>query len=138
MKGVVIDNMYTGASPLNFGQISSYDAARGECYRDFADPIGVWSRAVTEGLYGLSPDMLARQRSLSIRPGFPSSWAHASFAMADVAYSFSREGDVDTYIIEPRNYADAKVTLTVPALGLSGVTVNGNPARWGSDRKFYW
>ncbi len=130
MKGVVIDNMYTGASPLNFGQISSYDAARGECYRDFADPIGVWSRAVTEGLYGLSPDMLARQRSLSIRPGFPSSWAHASFAMADVAYSFSREGDVDTYIIEPRNYADAKVTLTVPALGLSGVTVNGNPARW--------
>lgn len=130
MKGVVIDNMYTGASPLNFGQISSYDAARGECYRDFADPIGVWSRAVTEGLYGLSPDMLARQRSLSIRPGFPSSWAHASFATADVAYSFSREGDVDTYIIEPRNYADAEVTLTVPALGLSGVTVNGNPARW--------
>lgn len=48
MKSVAKDNMYLGASPLNFGQISHYDAARGECYRDFADPIGVWSRALTE------------------------------------------------------------------------------------------
>jgi len=131
MKGVVIDNMYTGASPLNFGQISQYDAARGECYRDFADPIGVWSRAVTEGLYGISPDMLSGDAgALSLRPGFPSDWAHASISTADVAYSFSHDGEADTYIIEPRRYASATITLTVPALGLSGVTVNGNPARW--------
>jgi len=130
MKGVVIDNMYTGTSPLNFGQISRYDAARGECYRDFADPIGVWSRAVTEGLYGICPDMLAGRKSVTIRPGFPSDWTHASISTADVAYSFSREGDVDTYVVEPRRFGNAEISLIVPALGLSGVTVDGRPAKW--------
>lgn len=131
MKGVVMDNMYCGASPLNFGQISRYDAARGECYRDFADPIGVWSRAVMEGLYGISPDMLATGRGVvTIRPGFPSEWESASISTADVSYSFSRVGDVDTYVVEPRRYSDATVCLTVPALGLSRVTVNGGQAQW--------
>lgn len=130
MKGVVIDNMYTGASPLNFGQISQYDAARGECYRDFADPIGVWSRAVTEGLYGICPDMLGARKCVTIRPGFPADWTHASVSTSDVAYSFSRDGEVDTYIIEPRRFGGVEIALVVPALGLSGVTVDGSPARW--------
>ena len=50
--------MYLGDSPGNFGQISFYDAARGECYRDFGDPIGVASRALIQGLYGILPDAL--------------------------------------------------------------------------------
>ncbi|MCB5696755.1 hypothetical protein LIQ92_17840, partial [Fusicatenibacter saccharivorans] len=35
LKSSVLDGMYLGDSPGNFGQISFYDAARGECYRDF-------------------------------------------------------------------------------------------------------
>ena len=41
MKGNILDQMYYGASPGNFGQVSYYDAARGECYRDFGDCIGI-------------------------------------------------------------------------------------------------
>ena len=37
MKSNILDQMYIGDSPANFGQISFYDAARGECYRDFGD-----------------------------------------------------------------------------------------------------
>lgn len=130
MKGVVIDNMYSGASPLNFGQISQYDAARGECYRDFADPIGVWSRAVTEGLYGIRPDMLGEERTVDIRPGFPQEWGHASISLPEISYSFERDGNIDTYIIENRYAGNTPVKLHVPALGLSGVTVNGHTAEW--------
>ena len=38
LKSSVLDGMYLGGSPGNFGQVSFYDAARGECYRDFGDP----------------------------------------------------------------------------------------------------
>lgn len=130
MKAVVMDNMYTGASPLNFGQISQYDAARGECYRDFADPIGVWSRAVTEGLFGICPDRIGREKSVVIRPGFPEDWNHASISLPDISYSFVRNDDVDTYVIENRYSEDTYVSLCVPASGLSGVSVDGRTASW--------
>lgn len=53
LKSSVLDGMYLGDSPGNFGQISFYDAARGECYRDFGDPIGVASRVLIQGLFGI-------------------------------------------------------------------------------------
>ncbi|MCM1163189.1 MAG: DUF4450 domain-containing protein [Muribaculaceae bacterium] len=125
MKGTVIDNMYQGASPLNFGQISQYDAARGECYRDFADPIGVWSRALTEGLYGIRPHRIGPKPHVEIIPGFPSTWDHASISLPDVAYSFVRDGDTDTYVIENKYPAGTPINLIVPASGLVDVTIDG-------------
>ncbi len=134
MKSVVIDNMYSGASPLNFGQISQRDAARGECYRDFADPIGVWSRALTEGLYGIRPDLLARDRHVDIVPGFPSSWDSASISLPSLSYDFRREGMKDLYTFENRYPEGVNLFLTVNAVNLSGVTVNGNnDVAWVAD-----
>ncbi|MCM1522587.1 MAG: DUF4450 domain-containing protein [Muribaculaceae bacterium] len=125
MKGTVIDNMYQGASPLNFGQISQYDAARGECYRDFADPIGVWSRALTEGLYGIRPKRIGPNPGVEIIPGFPSEWDHAEINLPDIAYSFKREGDTDTYVIENKYPAGTKISLTAPASGMVDILVDG-------------
>lgn len=130
MKAVVIDNMYSGASPLNFGQISQYDIARGECYRDFADPIGVWSRALTEGLYGIRPDLLSKDKKVNIVPGFPVMWDSASISLPQISYSFRREGLKDIYVIENRYPADVDICLTVSAMNLGGVTVNGKSAGW--------
>lgn len=130
MKGVVMDNMYEGASPLNFGQISKYDAARGECYRDFADPIGVWSRALTEGLFGIRPDMLSPERKLTIKPGFPSDWESAEMKLPDVDFSFALNGDTAIYKISNR-YADSTTNLIVPAKGtVKYVMVNDSIAEW--------
>lgn len=131
MKGVVMDNMYSGASPLNFGQISQLDAARGECYRDFADPVGVWSRAITEGLYGIRPNLLSKDKNVRIIPGFPSDWDHASISLPDISYSFKREGTTDTYTISSRFPKGTKIYLWAPALGLTDITINGKKAKWG-------
>ncbi|WP_303345311.1 DUF4450 domain-containing protein, partial [uncultured Duncaniella sp.] len=132
MKGVIMDNMYSGASPLNFGQISQYDAARGECYRDFADPIGVWSRALTEGLYGIRPCLIGDNKRVVIRPGFPEGWDCASVSMQDITYSFKREGQVDTYIIEGRYPSGTSLELCVSALGLREVRVDGGSSDWSA------
>ncbi len=129
MKGTVIDNMYLGASPLNFGQISWYDAARGECYRDFADPIGVWSRAITEGLYGIRPVRIGADPRVDIIPGFPAAWDKASISLPEVGYAFTRDGDTDTYRVENRYPAGTVLRLTVPASGLDKVLVNGREVR---------
>lgn len=130
MKGVVMDNMYSGASPLNFGQISQLDAARGECYRDFADPIGVWSRALTEGLYGIRPDLLGKKPTVTVTPGFPSDWNEAEISLPDISYSFARSGATDTYTIDSRYPKGTTITLQIPASGFKSVTVNGKKARY--------
>ncbi|MCM1356019.1 MAG: DUF4450 domain-containing protein [Staphylococcus sp.] len=130
MESVAADNMYLGASPLNFGQISHYDAARGECYRDFADPIGVWSRALTEGLFGVRPDMLAQQPTVRLVPGFPSWWTEAEISLPDISYTFKREGSRLHYTIDNRYSSDPNLELTVAAKGVASVKVNGQEAKW--------
>lgn len=130
MKAVAYDNMLMGASPLNFGQISRLDAARGECYRDFADPIGVWSRALTEGLYGIRPDLLDKDPHIDLVPGFPRDWNEASVELPDFSYTFNRDGNTARYEIENRYPGKPKILLTVNGKNVANVKVNGVPASW--------
>ncbi len=132
MKSVAKDNMYLGASPLNFGQISYYDAARGECYRDFADPIGVWSRALTEGLFGIRPDLLSSKPRVEIIPGFPAEWDSASISLPDISYSFHRTAGEIRWKIDNRYGKNSATILTIPTTGVKSVTVNGQPVEWRS------
>ena len=91
LKANVLDQMYYGQSPANFGQISHYDAARGECYRDFGDCIGISSRTLIQGLFGIIPQAL--DGKCIIRPGFPASWDHASVKTPYLEYKYTREGN---------------------------------------------
>lgn len=130
LKSSVLDGMYLGDSPGNFGQISFYDAARGECYRDFGDPVGVASRVMIQGVYGILPDLM--NDKLIIRPGFPSDWREASLATPDVTYRFSREKDTDTYQITQRFGKPLEIGLRIKAVRekVASVEVNGKKADW--------
>ena len=97
MKANIMDQMYYGASPGNFGQISYYDAARGECYRDFGDCIGISSRTLLQGLFGIVPQALEGQ--CIIRPGFPKEWESANVRTPYLEYTFSRKNGRDIYKI---------------------------------------
>lgn len=130
MKSSILDGMYLGNSPGNWGQVSFYDAARGECYRDFGDPVGVASRLLVQGLYGILPDAL--NGKLVIRPGFPSEWEKASIALPDLTYRFVREKDTDTYQIEQRFETPLALTLQINAgrETIHSVKVNGKSVSW--------
>ena len=91
MKANILDQMYYGQSPANFGQISHYDAARGECYRDFGDCIGISSRTLIQGFFGIIPQALFG--TCIIRPAFPSDWNHASIKTPYLEYKYTREGN---------------------------------------------
>lgn len=129
-KSAVLDGMYLGDSPGNIGQVSFYDAARGECYRDFADPVGVYSRAVVQGLFGIMPDLMNKR--IVIRPGFPSDWEYASISTPDIAFDFKQNGKSDKYIVENKYNESLEIELLLRAnySDIKSIIVNGKSTRW--------
>jgi hypothetical protein len=129
-KSNVIESMYHGISPGNFQQLSHYDAFRGELYRDFADPIGVASRTLTEGLFGVFPKLLDNQ--IIIRPGFPSSWDFAEIELPEWSYKFNRDANHIKFDIQTNypNPVTLKFELPVQTTKVLTVKVNGNPVHW--------
>ena len=97
MMANILDNMYYGQSPANFGQLSHYDAARGECYRDFGDCIGIASRALVQGLFGVIPHAL--YGGCYLQPGFPAEWDSATLKTPYIEYKFTRKDGIDRYEI---------------------------------------
>jgi hypothetical protein len=122
--------MYLGASPGNVGQISYYDAARGESYRDFGDPIGMASRALVQGLFGITPD--AMNGLLVLRPGFPQSWDYASITTPDLDFGFKRSGKTDRYTINQHFKKQLAVKLQINAIfdSIITLTLNGKTLEW--------
>ena len=98
LKADILDQMYLSHCPGNFGQISWYDKARSEAYRDFGDNVGVAARTLISGLFGIMPDAL--EGRCVIKPAFPSKWSSASIRTPLLSYSFRREGRKDIYEIE--------------------------------------
>ena len=95
LKANILDFMYLGSSPANFGQLSKMDVATGEGYRDFADVTGISSRALIQGLYGITPNAL--EGECILRPGFPAAWDSASVHTPYLDYSFKRVNGKDVF-----------------------------------------
>jgi hypothetical protein len=126
-KSEVLAFMYLGGSPGNIGQVSHYSV--NERYRDFADPIGMFSRALVEGLFGIVPDAL--NKTFTIRPGIPSDWNFASFSQPDISFDFIRNNQTDTYTIVPRFPEKLNLKFQVIAQGqVKSIMINGKTAVW--------
>ena len=127
VKANVMDQMYLGCSPGNLGQISYYDAARGESYRDFGDNIGISARAIIQGVFGIIPQAL--DGKCIIRPGFPLTWDSLQVRTPYLSYSYRRNGKTAVLTIEQN--------FTKPLKML--VRVNGKNGSYedyeGTDRK---
>jgi hypothetical protein len=131
-KSSILDAMYLGGSPGNFLQVSFYDANRGEVYRDFADEIGMVSRSLVEGLFGIHPNLL--EHSLLIKPGFPLDWNFASLETPDISIDFKRKGSTESYTIIPKFTGEVDLTLRINVYNekVKSVKVNGKDVVWRS------
>lgn len=129
-KSSLLESMYLGASPGNFQQLSFYDAFRGELYRDFADPVGVAARTLTEGLFGITPDAL--HDTLYISPGLPEDWNFASLKTPDFVFDYKRNENTDSYTISsflPKKMT-LKLKLNARKESIQSVTINGIETEW--------
>jgi hypothetical protein len=131
-KAELMSTMYLGGSAGNIGQISFYDAARGEAYRDFADPVAMVSRTLVEGLFGIMPNALRKE--LTIKPGFPSTWNAASITIPDISFDFKRNGSEDVYTIVPSFQKEMRMRLQLKANGsaVKSIIVNGKKVNWSN------
>lgn len=129
-KGNLVESMYYGISPGNFEQLSHYDAFRGELYRDFADPIGVASRTLTEGLFGVYPKLL--DETIEIKPGFPKDWNSAELKLPDWEFVFSRTSKKTEYIFNSKyqNPVALKMQIPVNHSNIKSVKVDGKKVDW--------
>ncbi len=129
-KNSIVESMYLSSSPGGFQQLSFYDAVRGELYRDFADPIGVAARTLTEGLFGIVPDAL--NDMLKIQPGLPSHWKFAELDLPNISFNFKEEGNISTYRITQSFHKLMKLSLRLPARKdkIKNVWVNGKKAAY--------
>lgn len=129
-KGNLVESMYYGISPGNFEQLSHYDAFRGELYRDFADPIGVASRTLTEGLFGVYPNLL--ENKISIKPGFPKDWNSAELKLPDWEYQFIRTSKKTEYLFRSKYQNPVALEMQIPVneSKIKSVKVNGKKVDW--------
>ncbi len=123
-RASLIASLYMGICPGNIGSMNYLDAYRGESQRDFADGSGVFARALVEGLFGIAPDLLAGE--LSLTPGFPGSWDRARLHHPDLDLEFTRQGDVDTYRLVSRFPRPVRLRLVLPQrFARAELTING-------------
>ena len=122
----LLDEMCAGACPGNFGQISYYDKALKEAYRDFGDNVGITSRAIMQGLFGIRPDALYGRCYL--QPGFPPEWDYANVKTPYFSYRFHRENGEDIYDIEQHFPQALQVIVRLPLGDGRFMEVKGNNA----------
>ena len=129
-KGCILDSMYMGLCPGNFGMTTYFDMARGEAQRDFGDAVGIFSRTLIEGLFGIRPDAL--EGNLTICPGFPEEWEWARLRHPDIVFSYQWDGQTESYSIRPRFPYSFRLVLQIPARGaeVGRLAVNGRSASW--------
>jgi hypothetical protein len=132
-KGALLASLFMGISPGNIGTMNYLDVYRREAQRDFADGSGVMSRTLVEGLFGVQPDALAGV--LTVHPGFPREWGHASLTHPDLNVSWRRTGQTERWTIGQNEARFRRLVLEVPAAGarVVRVTVNGKPVAWKAD-----
>lgn len=123
-QSAIVESMYLGASPGGFQQLSFYDAMRGELYRDFADPIAMAARSLTEGLFGIKPNALTD--TLSIQPGFPSQWKHAGIKLPELSYTYNYKQGTSHYSITPTmaNHMALKLIVSAKKQEVQYIKVN--------------
>lgn len=105
MKSNIMDQMYLGQSPANFGQINYYDAARGECYRDFGDNVGISSRTLIQGFFGIVPQAL--DGKCIIRPGFPLSWDSCEVKTPYLSYKYKKVANYKAIITVSQHFSSS-------------------------------
>lgn len=124
LKAELMDAMYLGQCPGNFGQISYLDKSRSEAYRDFGDGIGIFARAMVNGLFGINPQALYGKCIL--KPAFPAHWDSASIRTPYLTYEFRRQGNQDIYHIHQHFTRPLQLVVQANAGGGAFLEVPGN------------
>ena len=130
LRGNLFDSTGRGLVPGNLHTTSALDPLAGETGIDDGDSLGLFARAVVEGLFGVLPDLL--RATLTIRPGFPADWTAAELHHPEIDLIYARDGLRETLHITSRLPHPVALTLLLPALTTADPVVLANGAAYPS------
>lgn len=129
MRGT-LDTFVKARVPGTITEYAGEDGHQGT-YADFTDSSSMYARAVVEGTFGIIP---RRQDGVvTLQPGFPPEWPHASIELRDIAYTYQRDGLRDTYAIRTTDATRKILRLVAREDEIEVVSIDGEPGAWAVE-----
>ena len=97
---------------------------RGSSHPDFADPMSMFFRTVSEGLFGIEPAV--PKGKVRFTPRFPREWDDASLSTAGFSVAFNRTGLTETFSFKTDKKLDYEIRLPLRYESIESLKVNGS------------
>ena len=129
--GTILDGLYCSRIPGNFIAYSEMDPRNpaGQI-TDHADTVGIYARALVEGLFGITLEV--PEGEISIRPGFPREWERASIETPYCGFRYRRDSNTEWYEVTSHAKTPLRLRLILYARldRVASATAGGKPVEW--------
>lgn len=120
LRGNYLESMFHGVVP---GGLACSNGGT-----DFNDVSSMFCRTIVEGLFGYRPDY--PNDVVHLAPQFPREWQKASITTPDVRIRFEGGTASQNWTVNLARAARLQLEVPVRAQKITGVEVNGKPAKW--------
>ncbi len=124
----IADCYFTGKNPGLAAHIQSPMGTSDFGDLDFTDVSSTYMRLVVEGLFGIRINHL--DDCISIAPGFPGEWDHASLTLKDIALHYTRRGNQEIFDIHCDRSETKRIRIPMRSAGIEAVLLDGQPVTY--------
>ncbi len=117
------DCYFTGKNPGMAPHIQSNRGTSDLGDLDFSDVSSTYLRLVVEGLFGIRINHL--DNVVTIAPGLPNEWTHASIALKDIAVYYNRCGNQEVFDVHCDRAEKKVLRIPMRSAGVETVLLNG-------------
>lgn len=121
----IVDCYFTGKNPGMAAHVQSELCASDYGDLDFTDVSSTYLRAVVEGLFGIRFDKLDER--VTIAPGFPADWEHASISLKDISLRYDAMGEEAFYEVCCDSPYRKVLRIPMGAADVECVMLDGEP-----------
>ena len=122
----ISDCYFTGRTPGMAPHIQSARCSTDFGDHDFTDVSSTYLRLIVEGLFGIRVNHL--DDVVSIAPGFPEEWEHASLMLKDISFNYSRRGNQEIFNICCEREEKKLIRIPMRSTTIEAVLLDGKPA----------
>ncbi len=116
---------FTGRNPGLAAHIQSPRGTSDLGDLDFSDVSSTYLRLVVEGLFGIRINNL--ENCISIAPGFPDEWEHASIELKDISLRYNRRGNREVFAVYSDKAEKKLLKIPMRSSGIEAVFLDGKP-----------
>ncbi len=124
LKGIA-DCYFTGKNPGMAPHIQSVRGTSDFGDQDFSDVSSTYLRLVVEGLFGVRVNHL--DNVVTIAPGFPEDWDHASLTLKDIDLVYTRKGEQEIFTVRCDKEETKRLRIPMRSGSVDAVLLDGEP-----------